>query len=138
MKRGHDINPEEIAVERIAVSPIHCLDLKTMGEEKTTQLIITIGHLMRRIPPKPAGIEHIGSGQDQPPSLVQEIINVRDKSDPFFKPQMFDNLKKKDNVKRLSNFLHAVKIMELVPVNIHTLINQLGEMAFQALLKISV
>jgi hypothetical protein len=123
VKRGRDIDPEEVAVEGIVVGPIHRLDLKTMDEEKTTQLIITIGHLMRRIPPKPAGIEHIGSGQDQSPSLVEEIINLRDKSDPFFKPQMFDNFKKKDNVKRFLDFLHAVKIVKLVPVDIHALIN---------------
>jgi hypothetical protein len=123
MKRGHDIDPEEIAVESIAVGSIHRLDLKTMGEEKTPQLIITIGHLMRRIPPKPARVEHVGSGQDQSSSLIEEVMNLRDKLDPFFKTQMFDDLKKKNNVKRLLNFLQAVKVVKLLSVNIHALIN---------------
>jgi hypothetical protein len=138
MERGHDIDPEEIAVECIIIGSIHRLDLKTIGKEKTTYLIVTIGHLMRSIPPKPTGIEHIGSGQDQSSSLVEEIMNLCNKLNPFFKIQMFDDLKKKNNVKRLLNVLQAVKVVKLLSVNIHALIDEFWETAFQPLLEISV
>jgi hypothetical protein len=138
MQRGHHIDPEEIAVQSIVVGPIHRLDLKTMGEEKTSQLIVAIGHLMRRIPPKPAGIEHIGGGQDQSSSVVEEIVNLLDEPDSFLQAQMLDHLKQKNNVKRLLNFLQAVKIVKLLSVNIHALIDQVWAMALQPLLKISV
>src|SRR4030042_2130473 len=51
---------------------------------------------------------------------------------------MFDDLKKKNNIKGFLNLLQAVKVVELFSVNIHALINQFWKMAPQSLLKISV
>jgi hypothetical protein len=64
MERGHHIESEKITVKGIAVGPIHCLDLKTLSKEETAQFIITIGHFVRGIPPKTAGIKDIWSRQD--------------------------------------------------------------------------
>jgi hypothetical protein len=74
VERDHHIDPEKIAMDHIPVGPIHRLHLKTLGEEKATQFIITIGHFVRGIPPELMGIEDIGSGQDQPPSHIEKII----------------------------------------------------------------
>ncbi len=73
MERGHHIESEEITVKSIVVSSIHRLDLKTLGEKKAAEFIITIGHFVRGIPPKAAGIKNIGSGQDQSSSFIEEI-----------------------------------------------------------------
>jgi hypothetical protein len=138
VQRSHHIEPEEIAVKRIVIGPIHLLDLKPLGKEETSQFIKTIGHLVSRIPPEPAGIEDIRSGQDQSSSLMEEIINLLDKLDSFLKVQMLDDLEEKDNIEGFSNFLQAIKIMKLFPIDIHALINQFWEMAVQPSLKISV
>jgi hypothetical protein len=71
MERGHDIKSEEIAVKSITIGSIHRPDLKTLSKEEATQFIITIGHFMCGVPPKTAGIENIGSGQDQPPTSME-------------------------------------------------------------------
>src|SRR5512147_24472 len=74
VKQNHHIDPEEVTVKGIVVSPVHPTDVKPLSHQKARELIIAISHFMGCVPPEAARIENIGSGQDQASSLVQQVI----------------------------------------------------------------
>ena len=93
MKRCHDINSQEIAVKNIIISTVHALDMKPLGQENTSKLVVAIGYPMGGVPPKTARIKDVGSGQDQPSSRIKKFIYSLQELKPFFQFQVLDYLK---------------------------------------------
>jgi hypothetical protein len=138
MERRHPIDPKEIPEKGVIVGPVHGPDLKMMGDQEASQLIVTIGDPMRGIPPVPAGIEDVGSSQDQSAPGIEEVINPFDKLDPLFEIEMLDDFKEKNTVKGFPDLLKAVEVVEPFPVDVHALVKESRKDPLQPISKVSV
>jgi hypothetical protein len=138
MERSHHIDPEEVAVKGIVVSPVHLLDVEPLSHQKARELIIAIGHFMGYIPPKAVRIEDIGSGQDQASSFVQELIDFLQELNPLFEGEMLNDFKEKNGIERFLNLFQAVVVVRVLPVHIHAFADQVRITAIQAVQEVPV
>ena len=115
------------------VHPADVDDFEPVTEKDTPEFLIMIRGEMVHSRPVLAGGISVWSGQNNPPSRVQNPINLFHHLGPTLQIDVFDNLEQEGHVKGLPDFLEGRVVMRIGWVDIQALVSNVRMESFQPL-----